>query len=311
MFDQVLINSLTLVTPVFDPLGISFDTLAASMNHSCDPNAVVVFDGPSLSFRALGKIAKEEEITISYVDCTNPYQQRQRELSERYFFTCACSKCQSGRALREDRFLRGVLDFEELRAAESKAFELLENAKSLEPVLAEKALQQAAQVITDHEAVWPRDRQPWPSVRQQLTVNLISRGLWVLALAHMLKTYFYVDPVLFPQSFHPVRVVHNWTLIRIVLFVSSLSASDPGLVSQLDKHELDYGTIVWALLMEVESNIDASHGRESMLALTVRRKVEEVRVDMTRQGTGRLATIKDRLDKEWAKLRALSDQLVD
>ncbi|KAI9722594.1 MAG: hypothetical protein M1812_001525 [Candelaria pacifica] len=310
-FAQVLINSLTLVTPVFEPLGISFDPLAAMANHSCDPNAVVVFDGPNLSFRPLRDIAHGEEITISYIDCTNPCAKRQGELRDRYFFTCACSKCQNGRALREDNFLGDVLDFAELGAAENKAFTLLENARSLELKLAEKVLQQAVQAMLDHQAVWPRDRQPWPSVRQQLTINLLSRGVWVSALAHMLKTYFYVDPILFPQPFHPVRVVHNWTLVRIVLLVSSLSASDPGVIGQLDKFELDYGTIIWALLIEVEGNVDVSHGSESTLALTVRQKVEEVKVDMTRGGTRTLAILKDRLDKEWVKMRAVSEALVD
>ncbi|KAI9760477.1 MAG: hypothetical protein M1835_000157 [Candelina submexicana] len=311
LYCRVLINSMTLVTPVFDPVGISFDPLAASANHSCDPNAVVVFDGPRLSFRTLREIAQDEEITISYIDCTYPYQRRQAELKDRYFFPCTCSKCRKGRTLREDRFMGDALDSEELGTAESEAFTLLENAKTVGPELASKTLQQAVQVILNHQAVWPRDRQPWPSLRQQLTINLLSKGDWASALAHMLQTYFYIDPVLFPEPFHPVRVVHNWTLTRVVLYVSSISASDPRVINQLSEFGLDYGTIIWALLTEVESNIDASHGRKSTLALTIRRKVEEVRVDMTRQGTGKLATVKDRLDKEWAKLRAVANKLVD
>lgn len=90
-----MINSITLVTPTFDSIGIAFDPLASLINHSCDPNSVMTFDGRSLSVRALREIAKDEEITISYIDNTNPTHKRQEELTERYFFKCECTRCAS------------------------------------------------------------------------------------------------------------------------------------------------------------------------------------------------------------------------
>lgn len=90
-----MINSITLVTPTFDPIGIAFDPIASLINHSCDPNSVMTFDGQSLSVRALKGIAKDEELTISYIDNTNPTHKRQDELTERYFFKCECTRCVS------------------------------------------------------------------------------------------------------------------------------------------------------------------------------------------------------------------------
>lgn len=92
---QLMINSITLVTPTFDPVGIAFDPVASLINHSCDPNSVMTFDGRSLSVRALREIAKDEELTISYIDNTNPTHRRQDELTERYFFKCECTRCTS------------------------------------------------------------------------------------------------------------------------------------------------------------------------------------------------------------------------
>lgn len=92
---QLMINSITLVTPTFDPVGIAFDPVASLINHSCDPNSVMTFDGRSLSVRTLKEIARDDELTISYIDNTNPTHKRQDELMERYFFKCECTRCTS------------------------------------------------------------------------------------------------------------------------------------------------------------------------------------------------------------------------
>lgn len=92
---QLMINSITLVTPTFDPIGIVFDPVASLINHSCDPNSVMTFDGRTLSVRTLKAIATDEELTISYIDNTNPTHKRQDELMERYFFKCECTRCTS------------------------------------------------------------------------------------------------------------------------------------------------------------------------------------------------------------------------
>ncbi|KAF2210232.1 hypothetical protein CERZMDRAFT_45789, partial [Cercospora zeae-maydis SCOH1-5] len=75
-------------------LGIGFDPILCSANHSCDfPNTAVIFNQPKILLRAQKKIKKGEEIFMKYVDITNPFSVRQAELKESYFFSCRCSKC--------------------------------------------------------------------------------------------------------------------------------------------------------------------------------------------------------------------------
>ncbi|CAI6331507.1 unnamed protein product [Periconia digitata] len=105
MYARILSNSLTLMTPSFDPLGIMVDATLCYINHSCDPNAYIVMDGSQVQLRTLRAVKKDEELFISYVDPSNPSARRRSELKQRWFFTCACAKCESGPTQQEDAFL--------------------------------------------------------------------------------------------------------------------------------------------------------------------------------------------------------------
>lgn len=303
---QILINSLTLVTPTYDPIGICIEPLAATMNHSCDPNAVVSFDGSTLNVRSLKKISKDEEVLISYVDITDNPWQRQAELRERYFFTCGCVDCSAGTILG---FTTISPNDEQFSHIEPQAKALLRTAKvSRDSNASLTALEHGMKLLRDGK-VCPVFRQPYASLRQQLAVNLVTAQQWVSAFAQMLKIYFEVDPVLFPQPFHPVRVVHKWTLARLVIHLSSLSVSEPGLIDRLESYSLTYGTVLWGLLLEVEGNVDMSHGRGTRFANTVRRKVEQVKVDMTRGDATVPSFGKQEVEKEWSTMRKIAEDL--
>ncbi|KZF23795.1 SET domain-containing protein [Xylona heveae TC161] len=310
LLGRVLTNSLTLVTPTYDPVGICLDPLAASSNHSCEYNTVVTFDGPQVSMRSLRDIPKDEEITISYIDCTNSISIRQSELSKRYFFTCNCPKCTSGPTQREDVFLNTEISRSEAEAAEAEGFSLLEDAnQSADHLTAFNKLEYAMQFMRKRSHLWSFDRQPWPSMRQRMSVSCISLGKWDLALGHSLRTYFDVDPILFPPPFHPVRLVHKWTLTMLVLHISQLSAEKDPSVERLQDLDLNYGKIIWGLMIEVENNVDLSHGPKSTFAGIVKEKFEEIRTDMTRKDNAKLHFSRDDLDAEWKKLREVASQL--
>ena len=303
---QILINSLTLVTPTYDPIGICIDPLAATMNHSCNPNAVVSFDGPSLNVRSLRNIIKDEEVLISYVDITDNPWQRQEELRQRYLFTCDCGDCSAGTILQSTTV---PPDNEQFRDIESQAKALLETAKAFADTNASiSALEEGMKLMRDVK-VCPVFRQPYASLRQQLAVNLITAEQWVSAFAQMLKIYFEIDPVLFPQPFHPVRVVHKWTLAMLVIHLSSLSVSEAGSVDSLDRYALNYGTVVWGLLLEAEGNLDRSHGNGTRFARMVRRKVDQVKVDMTRGDAAVSKIGRQELEKQWTRMRKIAEDL--
>ena len=93
---RILINAHTLTTPTLDPLGLYLSNHSALLNHSCSPNTAIIFSGSTLTLRALAAIPAKSEISISYVDTTNPTLARQSELRNRYFFICRCSACIAG-----------------------------------------------------------------------------------------------------------------------------------------------------------------------------------------------------------------------
>jgi len=86
---------------VIRPLdGVSHYSIATKMNHSCDPNVTLVYktrgwgrDHPLVAYVvALKDITEGEELTISYIDSQDPYEERQAALAN-YGFVCTCSKC--------------------------------------------------------------------------------------------------------------------------------------------------------------------------------------------------------------------------
>ncbi|EJD41974.1 hypothetical protein AURDEDRAFT_105699 [Auricularia subglabra TFB-10046 SS5] len=96
-------NSFTLSSPSLSPIGVCVSPTVALANHSCDPNAVVVFpsaaaplgDETLMQIIAIKDIMPEEEVLTSYVDISLPRHLRRRDLKETYNFTCNCSACSS------------------------------------------------------------------------------------------------------------------------------------------------------------------------------------------------------------------------
>ncbi|KAF8331774.1 uncharacterized protein EI90DRAFT_2919583 [Cantharellus anzutake] len=93
-------NSVTLTTPTLSPIGVFVSPLIALINHSCRPNAVIVFPTESRSNAvkkaeviALRPIAPGEQILASYIDISQPTPVRLRELKEGYLFDCTCEAC--------------------------------------------------------------------------------------------------------------------------------------------------------------------------------------------------------------------------
>ncbi|KAI6861725.1 SET domain-containing protein [Hortaea werneckii] len=109
LFFAVNCNSLAFSSPLDAvKIGIGFDPILCTANHSCDPNVFLVFNCPRTLLRAKRPIAKGEEIFKSYRDHTNPFSVRQADLKDGYFFDCTCSKCAKGPCLQEDAFTKPI-----------------------------------------------------------------------------------------------------------------------------------------------------------------------------------------------------------
>ncbi|EFP81071.2 SET domain-containing protein 5 [Puccinia graminis f. sp. tritici] len=87
--------------------------LHSRFNHSCDPNAVVLKhpgsedihkSAPSTIYVMARKdIAKDEEITLSYINPDLSLDARRRKLFEDYLFSCFCSRCRKELEQEEER----------------------------------------------------------------------------------------------------------------------------------------------------------------------------------------------------------------
>ncbi|CAD2220647.1 SET domain containing protein, putative [Angomonas deanei] len=69
------------------------DCITSFFNHSCDPNCAI--DPSESSIRTIRPTRAGEELTISYLPQLYwPALKRQEKLSERYYFSCRCPRCE-------------------------------------------------------------------------------------------------------------------------------------------------------------------------------------------------------------------------
>ncbi|KAH7921166.1 SET domain-containing protein [Leucogyrophana mollusca] len=102
VISRFVTNTFALTSPSLTPLGVSVSPLIALINHSCDPNAVIVFprssknlpaEEPMMQVTVIRDIAENEEVLTAYIDTTLPQSLRQVSLKETYDFICQCPFC--------------------------------------------------------------------------------------------------------------------------------------------------------------------------------------------------------------------------
>ncbi|KAI1376342.1 hypothetical protein F4677DRAFT_89043 [Hypoxylon crocopeplum] len=90
---KLRVNSFNRTDTDLGQSGIYINTALAMVDHSCVPNAFVQFTGRKAILHAFREIKENEEIEISYIDCTLHRSQRQHALKTRYHFECICLRC--------------------------------------------------------------------------------------------------------------------------------------------------------------------------------------------------------------------------
>ncbi|KAF7503433.1 hypothetical protein GJ744_003763 [Endocarpon pusillum] len=259
VFGKLLVNCFTMVSPFYDPLGLVLHPLAALVNHSCNYNAFVRFDTSShcLSIIALRPIARDEQIVVSYIDATNPRHVRQKELQDKYFFDCACSKCSD--YVTKEEGVPQLPESSEHLLVEQRAFELLAAAQKDTSITGPIQKCQYGIHILRKTGAWPLHRQPLASLRQQLVVSLIAAGQIHLALVHAWIQYQSIDPKLLTEKHHPIRLVHLWLVIVLLkrIYFDSLSPTDlPIQKYGITSKSIIYTNLIdhlhWALMRRVE-----------------------------------------------------------
>ncbi|MCJ1240335.1 hypothetical protein MMC14_008337 [Varicellaria rhodocarpa] len=310
---KVLVNTLTLTTSTYTPLGLVLDPVVSMINHSCAPNAVISFSGSTLSLYSLISIRKDAQITISYVDNSVQPSMRQARLKSSYFFTCTCDECRVDTTLGRPDVppeLRPAAESGALRKADEHAAQkdaIACQYMNDDPGKGLKELQEGLRIIESMVPQTPYHRQPYAKLRVDYILACLATKDYLSAFVHSLVAYFYIDPIHFPQPFHPLRVVHNWTLFRLVLQVANLwQEGDVGLKGLVDRHQLNFGTILAGLSMEVEGNVARGHGPESKFGVLVRRKMAQLRTDLRGMGSGQGPQAQD-VEEEWKKLRNIAN----
>lgn len=305
MYARILSNSMTLMTPTFDPLGIVIDALLCHLNHSCDPNTYIVMDGAQMQLRTLKDIKKDEELFISYIDPTMPFSRRQSELQQRWFFSCSCSKCLLGQTTQEDEWAIAPealpTPFQELAdqelanqspeqeedptnyvgdspadkrvaALQAKAFQLYEEQqRHSNPADAIRTIDDAIALCTK-SSLWPPYRQPLPALRDDLIVNLLAAGKYTAAWSQCAKRHRQTIPKLYPQMHHPLRVVQTWQMAMLAQYLASESTSS----AEVGAADADMALIAAMLMNTINVTVRMSHGAESAFARSVARKFGEV-----------------------------------
>ncbi|XP_021748004.1 histone-lysine N-methyltransferase ASHR1-like isoform X2 [Chenopodium quinoa] len=92
-FSKLACNVHSICDSELRPLGIGLYPVISIINHSCLPNAVLMFEGKQAVVRAVQPIPKGTEVLISYIETAGSTMTRQKALKEQYFFSCSCPRC--------------------------------------------------------------------------------------------------------------------------------------------------------------------------------------------------------------------------
>ncbi|PLB48078.1 SET domain-containing protein [Aspergillus steynii IBT 23096] len=249
------LNSFNMTNPSYDRIGLYLHPFAALINHSCDYNSVVGFDGDQLFVKAIRPIQKDEQIFISYIDTTNPYQLRRTELRERYYFDCQCSKCEQGPDGPADKFpnTSSPPDPSVLETVGKQAREALEAASTVDIESPEfiAQLESAMRALRQTSPPWPITRQPYLSLRDQLITSLLSAGDFNTAFVQCAIRYLRVDPVVYPHAAHPLRCLHAWALAKLAIHLSQGMEESSGDAIRLETFELNFSLVIWSVLSDL------------------------------------------------------------
>ncbi|KAI1172176.1 hypothetical protein F4777DRAFT_524997 [Nemania sp. FL0916] len=223
-------------------LGIGFDPLICSANHSCDPNAALVFNQPQHEIRALRAIKQGEEVFLKYVETTTPYNIRQAQMKEEYLFNCRCARCSSSTRLEGDQFLGRPEDLaseycqlaDKLASKhESKLSVFVESGGDVVAQRRVAALQAEAYAVLDDEQatvdgikeairmcigskMWRWTRQPVPRLCRRLFTMYLGYGYVYQAFRLGMKLHFEILPALYPQEFYLDRLTNAWDVSTVI-----------------------------------------------------------------------------------------------
>ncbi|KIW03676.1 uncharacterized protein PV09_04997 [Verruconis gallopava] len=339
----ILTNSLTLVAPTCDPLGLVFDPFCCLANHCCEPNAYVMMNGAEISFRPLKEISKDEEIFVSYIDSTEAISVRQSQLAKRYYFTCKCTKCARGATSPQDIFLTPTSEArQEMKnavdnmqqemskaIASMKAAYNLENSQLTQGEIIDFYIRNKLSIATDLQSSSNRlemlrhileecqkfgqyaiTRQPYAAARNEYVLECICQGEFETAWLHAVRSYIEIDPLLYPEAHNPLRVVHTFRLAKL----SNFLASEPHdkiqtVIGVCSEANLAIPVLAWNCMREASQQVDKSHGADSPFTLAVKSTFNTAVAEIQNIAPGAIKQIERELGSLHPSLKKVSASL--
>jgi len=93
IFGRVVTNTFNIMNDDYQDIGVGLYLEASIIDHSCAPNANVVFSGCELHLRAIENISSFSDVRIAYTNVLDFTDVRQTALKQQYYFDCDCKKC--------------------------------------------------------------------------------------------------------------------------------------------------------------------------------------------------------------------------
>ncbi|KAL1769896.1 histone-lysine N-methyltransferase SMYD3 [Sigmodon hispidus] len=254
-FAKVICNSFTICNAEMQEVGVGLYPSMSLLNHSCDPNCSIVFNGPHLLLRAVREIEAGEELTICYLDMLMTSEERQKQLRDQYCFECDCIRCQT-----QDK------DADMLTGDEQIWKGVQESLKKIEEL---KAHWKWEQVLALCQGIISSNSERLPDINiYQLKVldcamdACINLGMLEEALFYAMRT---MEPyrIFFPGS-HPVRGVQVMKVGKLQLHQGMFPQAMKNLRLAFDIMKVTHGREhsliedLILLLEECDANIRAS-----------------------------------------------------
>ncbi|KAF2894223.1 hypothetical protein ILUMI_11948 [Ignelater luminosus] len=95
IYGRMCVNSFNISDEELRSLGTGIYLGASILDHSCQPNAVAIFQGTLLNIRTTEALPtlNWDKIFLSYIDTLQLPHLRQEELLNTYYFLCECPRC--------------------------------------------------------------------------------------------------------------------------------------------------------------------------------------------------------------------------
>lgn len=325
-------NASSLSSPLDDiTLGIGFDPLICSANHSCDPNGMLVFNQPRQEIRALRAINAGEEIFIKYVEVTNPFSVRQAELKKNYFFTCQCTKCKKGARPEAEQPPRRPEDLESkyrgmadklIRQHESRLSKFLAPGNDTQAQRRVAAMQGEAYVVLENEQatidevkgaiqmcigskMWRWTDQPVPQLCRRLFARYLESGSIYQTFRIGVKLHFEILPVLYPQEFYPDRLVNAWVVSTLINVLCGTPHQT--LYQELAQAGLDLRLIYFGFLFFVHEHTPRMFGPDTPFGSVIENTYKQIMAGVSLPE----ADIKEKLQAIWPSVATLADGVTE